>query len=60
MTIDKQTVLKEFIGCGMVIINPPWQIEMALKRVVSWLWRVLAVNFAGDIKVYRLSSNSTI
>ncbi len=60
MTIDKQTVLKEFIGCGMVIINPPWQIEMALKRVVSWLRRVLAVNFADDIKVYWLSGNPTI
>jgi 23S rRNA (adenine2030-N6)-methyltransferase len=57
MIIDKQTVLKEFIGCGMVIINPPWQIEIVLKRVLSWLWRVLAVNFAGGVKVTRRFHN---
>lgn len=49
MTIDERTVLKKFIGCGMVIINPPWQIEKALERVLSWLWQVLSPHLKGGI-----------
>lgn len=31
------------IGCGMCIINPPWQLDLLLKQVVPWLQKVLQV-----------------
>ncbi len=42
MTLAKRAGLEKFIGCGMVIINPPWQIEQRLTEVLSWLWQVLS------------------
>lgn len=50
-TIGKKPVLKEFIGCGMVIVNPPWQFDVILKKVLSWLWQILSPNQEGYIKV---------
>jgi 23S rRNA (adenine2030-N6)-methyltransferase len=29
-------------GCGLVIVNPPWQFEGELERVVGWLAKALA------------------
>lgn len=51
MIISKQTVLKEFVGSGMVIINPPWQVDQTCKKVLPWLWRVLSPNLEGGIKI---------
>lgn len=51
MTISKQTALKEFVGCGMVIVNPPWQIEKALEKVLPWLWKILSPNSEGGVKI---------
>ncbi|MBN1684535.1 MAG: 23S rRNA (adenine(2030)-N(6))-methyltransferase RlmJ [Gammaproteobacteria bacterium] len=31
-------------GCGMLIINPPWHIEILFKKIVAWLWDQLAVD----------------
>ncbi|MBI1206074.1 MAG: 23S rRNA (adenine(2030)-N(6))-methyltransferase RlmJ [Azospirillum sp.] len=31
-------------GCGMVLINPPWQFDQALAGPLAWLHRVLAVS----------------
>lgn len=38
-------------GCGMVIINPPWQLDEQLKAELAWLWQQLAINAAGSWKV---------
>lgn len=51
MTISKQTALKEFVGCGMAIINPPWQLDLKLNKILPWLWRVLSPRLAGGVKV---------
>ncbi len=40
-------------GCGMLIINPPWQMERTLTPTLAWLWHTLSVNQQG---YYRLSS----
>lgn len=51
ITIAKSTPLKKFIGCGMVIINPPWQIDKVLQKVLPWLWQILSQDFEGGIKI---------
>lgn len=34
-------------GCGMIIINPPWQLDEHLKPMCTWLWNVLTINKQG-------------
>ncbi len=51
LIIGKQTMLKEFIGCGMVIVNPPWQIEAALEKVLQGLWKALSPELIGGVRV---------
>ena len=31
-------------GSGMILINPPWQLEEQLNQALPWLWEVLAVS----------------
>jgi 23S rRNA (adenine2030-N6)-methyltransferase len=38
-------------GTGMVIINPPYQLEQMLHEVMPWLWQLLTVQGEGDWKV---------
>lgn len=41
----------KLVGSGMLIINPPWQLEEQLKEVLPWLWDRLAVSEQGNWKV---------
>ncbi len=38
-------------GSGMVIINPPWQLDKQLQSLLAWLWQKLAVEGQGGYKV---------
>lgn len=42
-------------GSGLIIINPPWQVEEKLRKVLPWLWEKLAISKQGE---WRLMSNS--
>ncbi len=42
-------------GCGMVIINPPWQIEQQIQEILPWLWKILTINGQGQYQVKWLS-----
>lgn len=44
------------MGSGMLIINPPFQCDEALKEIIPWLWKALAVNGAGGWRVQSLIS----
>lgn len=41
-------------GCGMIIINPPWQFEEALQRLLFWLKQSLAQPGQGQVKLFWL------
>lgn len=34
-------------GCGMAVINPPWQFEQTIQNVIPWLWKTLTINGQG-------------
>ncbi len=34
-------------GCGMAIINPPWQFDLKMQGVLSWLWHRLSIDNKG-------------
>lgn len=41
-------------GCGMIIINPPWQLEQQLSETLPWLWKSLSINDQGAHHLYLL------
>ncbi len=34
-------------GCGMIIVNPPWQFKEKIEPVLAWLWQVLNIKQQG-------------
>jgi 23S rRNA (adenine2030-N6)-methyltransferase len=38
-------------GCGMLIVNPPWQFEDDAATMLEWLWPVLSVKKTGGTNV---------
>ncbi len=42
----------ELNGCGMMIINPPWQLDQQLKNLLPWLWNTLSVNHQGYFRIF--------
>lgn len=45
-------------GCGMLVVNPPWRFEAEARALLDWLWRALAVEGAGGVKVDWLASEA--
>lgn len=46
-------------GSGLLIINPPWQLDEQLGQVLPWLWETLAVDRQGGWRVEWLTTEST-
>ncbi len=38
-------------GTGMVIVNPPWQLEQQLEVIGPWLWQVLSPQGRGGFRL---------
>jgi 23S rRNA (adenine2030-N6)-methyltransferase len=38
-------------GCGMLVANPPFGFEAAARKILAWLWPVLAKNGEGEERV---------
>jgi 23S rRNA (adenine2030-N6)-methyltransferase len=38
-------------GCGMAIINPPWQVDKEIKEVLPWLCKTLSQHNEGSYSV---------
>lgn len=34
-------------GCGLTIINPPWQFPETMNEILPWLWKALTINEQG-------------
>ena len=43
-------------GCGLLIINPPWQLDAALTPTLAYLWKSLTINKQGGFCVRSLKS----
>lgn len=35
-------------GCGLVVINPPWQFHEKIKTLLPWIWKTLTINGQGQ------------
>lgn len=41
LRIGPDTARSDFVGSGMLIINPPWPLQTDLAQPLDWLWRCL-------------------
>lgn len=41
-------------GCGLFILNPPWQFDRAIKGTLAKLWHALSINRQGLYSMYNL------
>ncbi|MCD6039053.1 MAG: rlmJ [Gammaproteobacteria bacterium] len=41
-------------GCGMAIVNPPWQLDQQIFEYLPWLWNLLSVHQQGGYRVFSL------
>ncbi|OGT59612.1 MAG: hypothetical protein A3F14_03040 [Gammaproteobacteria bacterium RIFCSPHIGHO2_12_FULL_43_28] len=41
-------------GCGLLVINPPWQFDQSIKKILPWLWNGLSINKQGSYQAYLL------
>lgn len=48
-------LLNHLNGCGLVIINPPWQFHEAVNEMLPWLWKSLTINNQGGFTTLLLN-----
>lgn len=41
-------------GCGLIIINPPWQFDATIDELLPWLWNTLTINNQGGYRSFLL------
>ncbi|MDF2867502.1 MAG: protein involved in catabolism of external [Gammaproteobacteria bacterium] len=51
LAIDEINPMLPLSGCGMVIINTPWQVDKSIQEMLAWLWPVLANERRGFYQV---------
>lgn len=54
LSIYPEDTQSNLVGCGLVIINAPWQFEQEFKSVLSWIWKTLAINNSGSFSIRSL------
>lgn len=47
LCIYSEDIATQLNGCGMMVINPPWQFDQQLETILPWLWKTLSVNGQG-------------
>ncbi len=51
LCVYAENIPTELNGCGMVIVNPPWQFEENLQAILPWLWETLSVSGQGRFEM---------
>jgi len=41
-------------GSGMIIINPPYQVDTIIEQTLPWIWKALTINDQGEYRSFRL------
>lgn len=49
--IEPLVAAKRFTGCGMLIVNPPWQLDATLAHCYAWLLPLLQTQAGGSWRV---------
>ena len=49
---DPSTIEKGLLGCAMIIINPPWDLQTTLRVALPRLWELLAIREQGGYRIF--------
>lgn len=52
LSIYPKDVSINLIGCGMMVINPPWPLKKEIEEWLPWLWQVLSINHSGEYRIH--------
>jgi len=55
LCIYPETSAQHLNGCGMLIINPPWQLDAQIKGYLPQLWSILSPQNSGQQRVFTLT-----
>jgi 23S rRNA (adenine2030-N6)-methyltransferase len=48
LTVNTEDDWQRLNGCGLILINPPWQLDATLAEVLAWLHRALGAGGGGQ------------
>lgn len=51
LCVAKDDVPNRLNGSGLIIVNPPWQVDEQIEKLQSGLWKVLAVDGQGETRL---------
>lgn len=54
LTIYPNSIATRLNGCGMLIVNPPWQVDQAIADYYPWLWQTLSPDQQGGYLIHAL------
>lgn len=54
LSIFPENIATHLNGSGMLIINPPWQLDTEIKSILPWLWETLSPNKQGRHEIKTL------
>ncbi len=40
-------------GCGMIIVNPPWQLKSEINTYLPWIWETLSIDGEGHHRIFK-------
>lgn len=55
LSIYPETTAQHLNGSGMLIINPPWQLDVQIQSYLPRLWSILSQNNLGQQRVFMLT-----
>ncbi len=55
LSIYPETSAQHLNGCGMLIINPPWQLSDQINDYLPQLWSILSPNGLGQQRIFTLT-----
>lgn len=41
-------------GCGLAVINPPYQFDTSVQELLPWLWNALTINGQGQFRTFEV------
>jgi len=44
-------------GCGIAIVNPPYQFDITVNELLPWLWQTLTINNQGGYRSFMLDDS---
>jgi 23S rRNA (adenine2030-N6)-methyltransferase len=51
IAVRKESIGGSMRGCGMLVANPPFGFEAAARKILAWLWPLLAQDGEGEQRV---------